>query len=164
MWPPSTGKQHCRTRAGEELEFPQFSGRVLCYYCKRHLSCYLGLPRTCEHPSYVWVISFLRSSTSWRLKTEFTVPDSFTARTQSWDLHSAGRGTQARPQIGRKCPGKGRATGKWFWGGWWSDLTSSNKFLFYVSLLESVLLFATVTLDCYDAASALACFLIALFH
>lgn len=63
-----------------------------------------------------------------------------------------------------KCPGKSRAEGKQFWGRWWSDLTSSNKFLFEVNLLESVLLFATVTLDCYNEALALPGFLIVLFH
>lgn len=79
---------------------------------------------------------------------------SFTARSPLWDLRSTCRGTQARPQLRRKCPAKSRAEGKQFWGGWRSDLTSSNKFLFDVNLLESVLLFATVTLDCYNEASA----------
>ena len=63
-----------------------------------------------------------------------------------------------------KCPGKSRAEDKQSWGGWWSDLTSSNQFLFDINLLESVLLFATVILDCYNEASVLAGFLIVLFH
>lgn len=61
----------------------------------------------------------------------------------------------------RKCPGKGRAAGKWLWRAWWSDSTSFNEFLFPISLLELVLVFATTTLDCYRAASALAWLLIA---
>ena len=69
-----------------------------------------------------------------------------------------------RPGLSLEVPWKSRAEGKQSWGGWWSDLTSSNKFLFDVNLLESVLLFATVTLDCYNEASALAGFLIVLFH
>ena len=142
---------------GQELEFPQFSGGR--FVINTEDICWVFFWASQHFVNTLPMLGLFPSLVS--LTPQGCSASLLYIRTWTWDLRSAGRGTQARSQIGRKCPGEGRAGGKWFWRGVWSDSTSFNKSLFYISLLELVLLFATMTLDCYKAVSVSAWFLIA---
>lgn len=110
--------------------------------------------------SYAWVISLPRRPTFPRLKVDSQCqPPS----QQGLSHRSAGRDAQARLQTGRKYPGKGKATGKGFCRGQWSDICYLIRFInsSSVSALELEFSFAAVTLDCNQEALALSWVLIA---
>lgn len=110
-----------------------------------------GHPAHWEHPSCACFISFLWSPTSPVLQWEFTVPASFTARTQSWPWSQ--QAEAPRPDLRLKesalkkeglLAGGSREDGRVTW----------HPF----ECLFCVLWFTTMTLNCYNEATALACF------